>query len=337
MFGQLGRSKLFRVLLVILAVVGVPLLVNSVSPVPGATVARFFIGLHGGAKPPADYNAIEQDVTVVKDVTVAVKDAPEARLDIYTPKHGEGTHPIILWIHGGGFVGSSKADTSVYSTLLAHEGYTVASLEFTRPPESRYPVPVRQANAALRYLSRNAAMYRGDAARLFVAGNSSGSQIASQTVAVETDPRLSSAMHLEPALQPGTLRGAVLYCGAYDMVTLKKAHFPFLRTGLWAYTGHRDWTTFPDIDQLSTIHHLTPQYPPVFLAAGDIDPLEPQSLEFAAELRKHNLPVTTQFWDGSGRKLDHDYQFDLKRPEAQETYRNMLQFLTTRSEEVTTQ
>jgi acetyl esterase/lipase len=209
----------------------------------------------------------------------------------------------------------------------------VASLEFTRPPDAKYPVPVRQANAALTYLRNHAAEYGGDSSRFFVAGNSSGSQITSQVAAIETNPAYSRDLHISPALEKGALRGVILNCGAYDMASLKNVRFPFIRVGLWTYTGYRDWTKFPNIDQLSTIKHITSDFPPVFITAGDDDPLEPQSPPFAAELRRHNVPVTTLFWEGSGKKLQHDYQFELDRPEGRKAFNETAAFLDTWSQQ----
>lgn len=329
-------KKLRNWIIVLGLVVMLPVIVNLTTPIPGALLARFLIGLHSGTTPPADYLQIQQQVKVTRDVAITAPGVPRALMDIYAPTSlRAGSYPIVLWVHGGGFVGSGKDDTRVYMTLLAQRGYVVASLDFSKPPEARYPVPIRQANAALRYLSQYGGRYQGDPSRFFIAGNSSGAQIAGQTIAVETDPRLARAMHLQAALRPGMLRGGVLNCGAYDMETFQKVRFAFLRVGMWSYTGYRNWMDFPDIDQMSTVHHITAHYPPVFITAGDADPLEPQSLEFAASLQQRSVPVTTQFWHASGRNLGHDYQFQLDKPEAKLTLTNTLTFLRAHSGEAT--
>ncbi|HEY0934233.1 MAG TPA: hypothetical protein VGD91_10880 [Trebonia sp.] len=56
----------------------------------------------------------------------------------------------------------------------------------------------------------------------------------------------------------------MLFCGLYDMRTVGSSGFPALRTYLWAYTGARMWTSYPAIDQLSTVRQVTPAYPPTF-------------------------------------------------------------------------
>lgn len=138
-------------------------------------------------------------------------------------------------------------------------------------------------------------------------------------------------MGVTPALGPDELRGAILFCGLYDMDTVGSTGFPGLRTFLWSYTGHRDWWMFPAIDQLSTTQQVTGAYPATLLAVGDADPFEPQAQELAAALDGSDVDVSTVFWEDAG--LGHEYQFDFRRPEARETLDATLAFLTRVTEE----
>jgi alpha/beta hydrolase fold len=155
---------------------------------------------------------------------------------------------------------SSAATVADYAILLAHAGYTVASLDYSLAPGPRYPVPVRQGNAALRFLRANAGRSGGDPARIVLGGDPAGAQIASELAAAQTDPGLARSAGLTAAVPPGALRGVVLFCGLYDLRTVGSTGFPALRTYLRACTGVRDWTSYPAIDQLSTVPHVTSGY-----------------------------------------------------------------------------
>ena len=87
--------------------------------------------------------------------------------------------------HGSEFLANSAADFRDWGILLAHQGYVVALLDCSLAPETRYPVPVRQGNAALAYLEQRAARYGGDPDRVAMGGDSAGAQIGSQLVAVK--------------------------------------------------------------------------------------------------------------------------------------------------------
>ena len=302
------------------------LAVYQVSLQPGEAVVAAF-GQSQSVTPPAGFSQIARTVTGHR-VAVTVPDAPTAYLDVYTPDGaGSRPRPVILWVHGGGYIGGSAAGVADYAILLAHAGYTVASLDYSLAPGARYPVPVRQGNAALRFLRANAARFGGDPARIVLGGDSAGAQIASQLAAVQTDAALASSMGLTAAVPPGALRGVVLFCGIYDLRTVGGTGFPSLRTYLWSYTGTRDWTSYPAIDQLSTVRHVTARYPPTFLSVGDADPFRSQATELAAVLREDNVPLTTLLWTGTGDKLGHEYQFDFNLPEAGIALRRTIGFL----------
>ncbi|MGW7541994.1 alpha/beta hydrolase [Streptomyces sp. NPDC054770] len=235
---------------------------NQLSVQPGAALMAATFDQGTLVTPPAGFAATARTVTETR-VPVAVGDAPAAHLDVFEPKGtAAAPRPVILWVHGGGFVTGSAARVADYAIMLAHAGYTVASLDYSLAPGSRYPVPVRQADAALRYPHTDAARYGGDPARIVLGGDSAGAQIAGQLAAVQTDPSLARSLGLTAAVPASALRGVVLFCGIYDMRTVGASDFPALRTFLWPYTGSRDWTSYPEIDQLSTVRHVTAQYPP---------------------------------------------------------------------------
>jgi acetyl esterase/lipase len=300
---------------------------------PGAAIVKAVFDGGKLVTPPAGFGQIARTVTEQR-VSVPVPDAPTAYLDIYTPDGGDGQpRPVILWIHGGGFISSSAATVADYTILLAHAGYTVASLDYSLAPGSRYPAPVRQGNAALRFLRANAGRFGGDPARIVLGGDSAGAQIASELAAVQTGSGLARSAGITAAVPSGALRGVVLFCGLYDTRTVGSTGFPALRTYLWAYTGVRDWTSYPVIDQLSTVLHVTPDYPPTFLSVGDADPFALQAAELALALKRQAVPLTTLFWTGTGDHLKHEYQFNFDLPQARTAFQRTLSFLaaTTKS------
>jgi acetyl esterase/lipase len=319
--------RLVAALLAVLVGAVAALALYYLSVQPGAALMASVFRRNQLVKPPAGFGLIERTVTE-RRVPVAVPGAPTAHLDIYTPDGTGGRpRPVILWVHGGGFVAGSAAVVGDYAILLAHAGYTVASLDYSLAPGVHYPAPVRQGNAALAYLRSNAGRFGGDPARIVLGGDSAGAQIASQLAAVQTDPALARSMGLTAAVPPAALRGVVLFCGVYDLSTVGGSGFPGLRTYLWAYTGARDWTSYPEIGQLSTVQHITARYPPTFLSDGDADPFRFQAAEFASVLKRHGVPLTTLLWSGTHDGLGHEYQFKFNLPEARTAFQRTLGFL----------
>ena len=325
-------TRLLLGALAVLIGVGAAFGVYATSVQPGAAIVKAVFETGAEVTPPAGFAAIESSVSKVARVPIPVPGIPTAHLDLYAPTGSvNASLPVILWIHGGGFISSSADTVRDYAILLAHEGYLVANLDYSLAPAARYPVPVEQANAALAWLRHGAAAYSGDATRTFIGGDSAGAQIASELGAVQTNPTLAANLHLAPGAMGGTVRGMILFCGLYDMRTVGATGFPALRTYLWAYTGSRQWTDFTRIDQLSTTGTATADYPPTFITVGDKDPFHPQASELAGALRRDGVPVTTLFWGATHPGLGHEYQFDFAKPQAKTAFAATLKFLAERS------
>ncbi|MCC6615605.1 MAG: alpha/beta hydrolase [Anaerolineae bacterium] len=281
---------------------------------------------------PPNLEAIESSVVVVPDLLYADSSLDDSRLDIIYPASAGGPLPVVVYIHGGGYVVGSKEQTRVYAMALAHAGYVVANIDYALAPSYQYPNPIAQTNAALRYLNDNAAQYGGDMNRLFFAGNSAGAQIASQMAAMISSEAFAQEMGIEPAVTRDQLRGTVLLNGIYNMDTVRATGLPGIEQFLWSYTGVRQFESFDRIEELSTVQHVTADYPPVFLTAGDIDAVAPQSDELKAVLEANGVEVDAVLFTGTGANLNHDYALNLNVAAAQQTLERTLAFLAANSQ-----
>ena len=308
---------------IILVPVLVVLIVGQFTPVLTAWLFKPLIGSTTFTAPP-NFEAIQENVVVKKNIPY---NEHGTLLDIYYPKNVDPPMPVIMWIHGGGFIGASKEQTQVYGMTLANAGYVVANINYDLAPAHKYPTPVLEANQALKYLRENVSQYGGDINRLFLGSNSSGSQISSQVASLISNPEFAQTMGFQPAVTNKQLKGVLLYDGAYDMQTVRATHLPGLGLFLWSYTGVRNFESYNRIDELSTVNHVTRDYPPVFLTVGDADPLEPQSLEFIQVLENNGVEEKSLLFTDTGAHLGHDYMMDLDTKPAQRTLEKVLDFL----------
>lgn len=276
-----------------------------------------------------NYGEIKERIKSIEDIEYD-SDVKNSIMDIYTPFTYTRPLPIIMWIHGGGYIFGDKSVTAEYGRNLANKGYLVANINYSLAPGHKYPEPIIQANQALKYLNEHAPEYGGDTNKFFIGGDSAGAQIASQITALQTDTKLSSAMHIIPALKMDQLKGSVLFCGLYDMDTLKNSVFPGLSMFFWSYTGVKDYMKFKDIDELSATKQVIRNYPPTFISVGGSDSLSAQSKKFASVLANNNIPVTSVFFS-SENTLGHEYQFNLDEPDAINTFKKAVDFLNQQS------
>lgn len=279
--------------------------------------------------PPPYIEEVRANVNVIPDLVY--EEESGALLDLYVPEHLEDSLPVILWIHGGGYVGGSKDSRRDYAMTLAHDGYLVANIDYGLAPQQLYPGPLFQANAALDFLQQHAADFGGDMSRIFIGGDSAGAQIASQLSAVLSNSELANTIGVQPAVDSENVRGALLFCGLYNMATVRDSGFPNIDYFLNTYTGTRAFENFEDIKQLSTVRHITPAFPDVFLSVGDGDPLAPQSVELAKHLRAAGVETKTLFFENTDKNLQHEFQYALDTIDGQETLANTLDFLSIKS------
>lgn len=240
----------------------------------------------------------------------------DALLDVYKPAALRPDAPTIVWIHGGGFVSGRRGDLTNYLKVLAGRGYAVVNIDYTLAPGARYPTPIRQVTKALGFIDRNAAQLGINRNKLVIAGDSAGAQIAAQVANVVTSPAYAKDVGVASTIRPEQLKGALLYCGVYDVeqVGAGKSEVMrwFIRSVTWAYSGSRDWHDAPGFDRISVARHVTSAFPATFISAGNADPLGPQSLLMDRALRDKGVAVDSLFFPADYQPpLAHEYQFIL--------------------------
>ena len=274
-----------------------------------------------------DIDSLRERVEIIRDLPVHVADAPETVYDLYRPAGtGPGDAlPVLIWWHGGGFIGGTKDAPGDLATVVASEGYAVVSATYAFAPEHTYPTPVLQARATITAVLEDADHWGLDPARVVLGGDSAGSGIASQVVAIETSSRLQDRMGLHPVIASGHLVGHVGYCGAHDIPTLGESGFPWVRTLLWAYTGRRDWSSFERLDEMSSVLWVTDDWPAAYVSCGRADPLFAQVRAFADALEEAGVDVTRTF--PTNPDLGHEFELELDQLPGLDSLERTLRFL----------
>lgn len=117
---------------------------------------------------------------------------------IYTPQHsGDQKLPVIVYIHGGGWV---IADIDTYEAsamaLAKKTGAIVASVEYRHAPEHRFPAAHEDTFAAYRWVLENADSFGGDPRRVAIAGESAGGNMAINVAIRARDERVQAPLHM---------------------------------------------------------------------------------------------------------------------------------------------
>jgi len=242
----------------------------------------------------------------------------DAYLDVFYPSEIENSERALLtvvWVHGGAWIAGSKNQIANYARILAGKGYTVVAVDYSLAPGKSYPTPVRQVNTALGYLAQNAQRLHVDPARFVLAGDSAGAHIAAQLANAISVPSYAQTMGITPSIARSQLAGVVLFCGIYDFGRVDHdGSFQNFRNTmiLRSYSGTKYFLNDAHFATASVANYVTPAFPPMFISAGNTDPLAPQSYAFARTVAALGVPVDTLFFpDNYTPALHHEYQFDL--------------------------
>lgn len=305
----------------------------QVSPWPNSLLIRYAFDKQGAKVAQALEKHVPAGIVSIDNQQYRPDDH-DGYLDVFYPRAIQEPLPTVVWVHGGGWVSGDKDNVDNYLKILASYGFTTVGVDYTIAPEAQYPHPLVQLNDALNYIEQNAERLHIDSRQLILAGDSAGSQIVAQMATMITSRSYSQEVGIQPHLAPEKLKGILLNCGAYDL-SLPDYNGPFgsfLHTVLWAYSGRKDFMSDPRLKQASVVRYATSAFPPSFITAGNNDPLEDQSIEFAKKLSDLGVTTSTLFYPQDHQPpLPHEYQFNLDTPDGQHALDHMVAFLQTRT------
>jgi acetyl esterase/lipase len=120
-------------------------------------------------------------------------------LDVYAPTAGKD-HPIVFWIHGGGWQAGDKKDVQTKPQAFVEKGFVFVSANYRLIPDATIKEMAGDVARAIRWVHDHAGEYGGDPNKFLVMGHSAGAQLAAL---VCTDERYLKAQGLSLSIVKG--------------------------------------------------------------------------------------------------------------------------------------
>jgi acetyl esterase/lipase len=240
-----------------------------------------------------------------------IPDGDEAqRLDLYLPeKTAETRLPLIVHIHGGGWMGGSKFPCPFVN--LVGQGYAVASVEYRFSQKALFPAQIQDCQAAIRWLRANSQRYNIDSEHVGVVGGSAGGHLSALVGTSggkkafqisggneDQSDRVQCACDIfGPANFTSVMQQAAEDKNVRNIFQFNSPNDPYSRLVGVSLDADRAKT-----DAVSPVHYVSKETPPILILHGTHDALVPyaQSEELAAALRANGVPVWLQTLPGSG-------------------------------------
>jgi acetyl esterase/lipase len=224
------------------------------------------------------------------------------RVRIVAPPGAQGPLPVLIYIHGAGWVfGNAHTHDRLVRELAVKTGAAVVFPEYTLSPEARYPVAVEQNYATVAWVAEHGAEHGLDASRIAVAGDSVGGN-------------MTAALTLIAKERGGVkLRAQVLFYPVTDAAFETPSYHQFA-TGYFLRRDAMQWfwdqytTSESDRAQItaSPLRATREQLaglPPALVITAEADVLRDEGEAYAAHLRAAGVPVTAVRYAG----IIHDF------------------------------
>ncbi len=232
------------------------------------------------------------EVLSMEEATVTGAEG-ERPVRIYRPG-GEGPHPTLLFIHGGGFVvGDLEAYDAQARTLCARVGAVVVSLDYRLAPEHPFPAGAEDALAAMGWVAENVLELGGDPDRIVVGGDSAGgnlSAVVAQAWRGRTGPGLAAQLLLYPATDMVSERPSHEENG--EGLLLTRADMEWFHGHYLTEEQRSDPRASPGlVEDLSGL-------PPALVYTAEYDPLRDDGDAYAEALSAAGVQVVHRRFDG---------------------------------------
>ncbi len=241
---------------------------------------------------PVDKPAVdEQWVTVPAEVG-------DVRVRILRPAGVAGQLPVVVYMHGGGWIlGDAATHDRLVRELAVGAGCAIAFVEYTPSPEAQYPVAIEQGYATALWITRHGAEHDLDPERMAVAGESVGGNM---TAALALMAKERGDVHFVHHSMYYPVTDAAMDTASYEQFAtgyyLSRASMEWFWDAYLPDDGRRrEITASPNQATIKQLAGL----PPALLFVDEADVLRDEGESYAAKLRQAGVPVTTVRYDGA--------------------------------------
>ena len=210
--------------------------------------------------------------------------------------------PLVVCIHGGGWISGDISDMDDIVSLFASNGYACASIDYRLAPLYPFPAPVIDCLEFVRYARKNAVELNIDPGRIASMGNSAGGHLASMLGVLDKLPLEA------PDVPSGRVQAVVDLCGISDVNDPQVQHNPIA----WSFLEHLMEVPYEGNEEkfrlASPVSHVDKHSAPFLIVHGEEDDVVPidQSERMAAALRGHEVPVEFVRLAGEGHAFSYE-------------------------------
>ena len=247
-------------------------------------------------KYPVDMSGV---TTVEKTIT---QDGRTVKLYIMKPQNVTGTPGVLFFIHGAVWLaGNFQNHQRLLRDLVVGSGQIGVFPEITNLPEGKFPVPLEESYAALKWTAAHAGEFGADGTRIAVAGNSVGGNMTA-ALSLMTKDRNGPKIALQVLLIPAT--DANVDTDSYhEFATGRFLPQAFMKYGWDRYAPDEQTRNNPYVSPLRASAEELRGVAPALVITAENDPLRDEGEAYARKLKQSGVTVTAVRYNG----MIHDF------------------------------
>lgn len=254
-----------------------------------------------------------EDVQRWDDIVYGHIDRQIQKLDVYRPKQAESDDlPVIISVHGGGWVYGDKERYQYYCMSLAQRGFAVVNFTYRLAPEHKFPAPLEDLNLVCKWVMKRARRYHFDTERIFAVGDSAGAHLLGLYAGICTKPDYAAGFDFEVP-ENFALTAIALNCGVYafDREDSSQEMSLELMKDFLPEQG-----TDEELEKINVLNQITDVYPPVYCMTAVNDFQKFQAPALVEKLMENQVPFVYRVFGDKVNRLGHVFHCDIKTVDA---------------------
>lgn len=250
----------------------------------------------------------------------------EQVLDVYRPANQDGLLPVIVSIHGGGWVYGDKNLYQWYCMNLAQKGFAVVNFTYRLAPKYKFPSGIEDTNMVFHWVWENAQMYGFDLSNLFAVGDSAGAHMLSMYAAMKCNPEYAAQFDF-PIENNVEIKAVALNCGKYDLRGVMDSG-DALQSGLMKDVLPQKGTK-SELEWASPINYVNEAFPPAFVMTSNGDFLRDEAPKMRDKLLALGVECEYRDYGDESETLEHVFHLNIRLQSAEKCNEEECDFFRT--------
>jgi acetyl esterase/lipase len=216
------------------------------------------------------------DITVLKNISYDERFGSYTKADVFY-KDGQESYPIIVNVHGGGFVKGDKRHRAALCAKFARQGFFVYNVNYRLAPQYQFPAACEDVINALNFLPKLQKQYKLDLNRIILTGDSAGAYYAMSAIIASCNEDFRTGLSL-PKLN-GKITGFMGFCGAYSLEVIVARKTPLnvakeVGSALVGYKVKKDFSNLHDFclfRYTNLLDYINDKFPSSYIMASKYD------------------------------------------------------------------